>query len=139
MNYYVMAIKPEFYFKLLYGKKSIELRKKIPNLEKEDLIYYYVSEIGYILGYSKVRDVIKDIDPIDAWHGYSAEINIDYERFKQYCGSRESVNLIKMGSTWGLTDDESIYNPKYKWSNLALKHGWTKPPQPFKKIDFKIQ
>jgi predicted transcriptional regulator len=84
MRTILYSIKPEYMDLILSGNKTVELRKRIPDLQKNDKILLYASSPQKALvGITEVLDFF--IEPIEKlWSLVSDTACIDFKTFQNY-------------------------------------------------------
>jgi len=123
-KYVLMSIKPIYAEKIKNGEKTIELRKKIPNVKEDDIIIFYESNPVKRITMSCVIRSIITLEPEQMWELYHDQMGIERERFDHYF-----VNSIK---AYGivLKDIKRIKAEEMKTLFSWMKH----PPQSFRYV-----
>ena len=125
-----ISVKPEFVEKIFNGTKTIELRKSIPGVKKEDMIIIYsTSPVMAIIGICKVKEILS-MTPTNLWKEYSEKLGIDRQRyFDYYKGKNVAVGIV-------LKERQKFPDP-IALSNFRRKFASFQPPQTFRYIDQK--
>jgi predicted transcriptional regulator len=80
----ILSIKPEFADKILAGKKSIELRKCMPDAKAGDVIVIYSTDpVKAIVGICRIKEILR-LKPSLMWRDHRDTLGIDKKRFSDY-------------------------------------------------------
>jgi predicted transcriptional regulator len=91
----IISIHPTHADSILAGKKTIELRRRIPELPSGTRLWIYATRpIGAVVGFVTIQHVSR-AHPKTIWKEHRAGIGINYAAFKAYCnGAREAVAIL---------------------------------------------
>lgn len=104
----VMSIKPEYANLIFKGRKTVELRRRIPrHISEGTLIFVYVTKpIKAICGAFRVKEVIeKSVDKL--WNLVGEDSCISKNDFVFYFSGLNNGTAIKIDDVWYL--DSPIY------------------------------
>ncbi len=124
----LLAIKPKYATKIFEGEKKIELRKTIPVIHEDTIIYLYVSSpVMAICGVITIKDIIKT-HPQELWNlvkDYAGVSRVEFETYFE-----EKV----LG--YGLLIDEAISIDPIPLEEIRKLFPEFTPPQNYRYIDF---
>jgi predicted transcriptional regulator len=91
----IISIHPDHANAILAGTKTIELRRRIPELPPGTRLWIYATRpTGAVVGFATIQDVAK-AHPATIWKRHRASTGLDYESFKAYFnGSRVAVAIL---------------------------------------------
>ncbi|MGX7668924.1 ASCH domain-containing protein [Flavobacterium pedocola] len=123
-----ISIKPEFVEKIFNGTKTIELRKSVPNVKKNDLIIIYsTGPVMSVIGTCRVNNIIS-LKPTKLWDEYYGKMGIDKKRyFEYYKGKDVAVGIF--------LKDAKKMEKAIPLSELRVKFKNFHPPQTFRYFD----
>lgn len=85
----LLSVAPEFAEKIADGTKTVELRRRFPDVPVGTWIFLYVTlPVGAILGRVKVAEVHMD-EPITLWKHYHECVGLSRARFDKYFEGRD--------------------------------------------------
>lgn len=122
----IISIRPHFVGSILSGKKTVELRRRIPKVEVGTRLWIYATKpIGAVVASSIVQRVIAG-SPADIWEKVHDLAGLDREAFDGYfAGSARAVALFLTGTREGIP----LYLEDLR--NIRLRF---QPPQVISKI-----
>lgn len=124
----LISIKPIYAFRILDGSKTMELRKCMPKVEKDNLVIIYASApIKAVVGYGKVGDIIKD-NPENVWTNYKDSIGINKQTFNDYYKNKSTAVGIVLRDIFKL-------EPEIKLDSIRSEIPNFFPPQSFKYLN----
>ncbi|MEZ4321149.1 MAG: ASCH domain-containing protein [Myxococcota bacterium] len=92
----LISITPEFAGKIAAGSKTIELRRKFPDVPEGTWIYLYVTlPVGAVVGRVKVVEVDAD-EPSALWTRHHSEVGLTRDRFDNYFAERERGFAVRL-------------------------------------------
>ena len=91
----IISIHPNHADAILAGRKTIELRRRIPSLPLGTRLWIYATRpTGAIVGIVSIRDV-SSAHPSKIWEKHQDAVAIDYATFSSYFnGSKEAVAIL---------------------------------------------
>ena len=91
----IISIYPNHADAILDGRKTIELRRRIPTLPTGTRLWIYATRpTGAIVGYVTIREVSR-ARPLTIWRKYRAAAAVDYATFAAYfAGAKEAVAIL---------------------------------------------
>lgn len=123
-----ISVKPEFVEKIFNGTKSIELRKSVPNIEKDDLIIIYcTSPVMSVIGTCKVKEIVSS-KPTKLWNDHSTKMGIDRKRYFEYFEGKEVAVGIFLKEIKKSRKEIPLSKLRSKFRNFH-------PPQTFRYFD----
>lgn len=92
----LLSITPEFADKIANGSKSVELRRRFPNVPSGTWVYLYSTlPIGAVTGRAKIIEI--DVgSPRALWKKHREMAGISARRFNQYFDGRDSGSAVKL-------------------------------------------
>jgi predicted transcriptional regulator len=91
----LISIKPRYAEAILAGRKTVELRRRVPSLVAGTRLYIYSTlPVGAVVGVVTLADVVRGT-PEAIWNEYSAQAEIgknDYDAY--FSGADEAVGLV---------------------------------------------
>ncbi|MGZ5500734.1 MAG: ASCH domain-containing protein [Nitrososphaeraceae archaeon] len=87
-------IKPIYSEKILTGKKTYELRKRLPNSDVDYILIYSTCPIAKVVAYAKVKKMYK-AHVNDIWEMVSFSAGIDKAGYMDYFGSNDFACAIE--------------------------------------------
>ena len=90
-----ISIHPRYADAILSGEKTIELRRRVPQLTSGMTLWIYATRpTGAVVGLATIQDVIRG-RPATIWKQHRAEVGVDYASFKAYFdGAEEAVAIL---------------------------------------------
>jgi predicted transcriptional regulator len=91
----IISIHPRYANAILAGEKTIELRRRIPDLPFGTRLWIYATRpTGAIVGFVTLRDVTR-AHPRTIWNKYRHRAGIDHAAFKAYFnGAQQGVAIL---------------------------------------------
>lgn len=127
MRRVLLSIKPGFVEKIFSNDKTVELRKRIPNLVKGDeLLIYASAPVMAIVGAVEVTDVVQQ-SPDDLWRMVRAHAAVEQDFFAEYYQDHSTAYGIFLGRT-------RLYSKEYSLSRLRKSWPGFVPPQNYRYI-----
>lgn len=93
----LLAVKPEFAFRILSGEKRYEFRKARPSRPVEKVFVYATRPVGKVIGEATLETVLSG-SPGEIWERCGREGGIDEDRFFEYYGGHGSAFAYRLGS-----------------------------------------
>lgn len=123
-----ISIKPEFVEKIFNGTKTIELRKSVPRVKKNDLIIIYsTSPVMSVIGTCRVNEIIT-LEPTRLWDKYHKEMGIDKKRYDDYYQEKNVAVGIFLKDIKKMDKFISLSKLRSQFDNFH-------PPQTFRYFD----
>lgn len=120
-----ISVKPEYADKIINNQKTIELRKNLPNVSKDDYVIIYATlPVKTVVGFAKIKQIIKT-NPKQMWSEYSDRLGISKEAFEEYYANSEISVGIEIDSVIKLNVGFSLQEIKKFIPNFS-------PPQTYK-------
>lgn len=93
----IISIKPYYAEEILAGRKTIELRRRIPNISKGSRLWIYATmPVGSIIGFATVKNIMKG-SPAYIWQESFEQTLVGRDHFDAYFqGAGEAVGLVLM-------------------------------------------
>lgn len=124
-KFLLLSIKPEFSSKIIESKKTIELRKHLPNAKVNDyVIIYSTAPEKAIVGFGKIKSIIKTT-PENMWLQYSAQLGITKSTFNSYYKCSNTAVGIEITSV-------CKFQNKLFLSRIKEHYPLFSPPQTFR-------
>jgi predicted transcriptional regulator len=91
----IISIHPIYADAILAGKKTIELRRRIPELRSGTRLWIYATRpIGAVVGFVTIQEVTR-AHPTTIWKKHSNGTGVNYAFFKAYFnGAKEAVAIL---------------------------------------------
>jgi predicted transcriptional regulator len=132
----LLSIKHEYAQRVLEGKKTVEVRRRVARKWSGERIALYSSRpTGALVGEATIQDVTSD-SPKVIWENYGDRIGCSYEEFSQYAGSCHEIFAITLGKVTPyveripLAQAESLIQeelvPPQSYYELEAGRPWTK-------------
>lgn len=120
---YIVSIHPQYCDHIFAGRKTFEVRSRIPRLNVGDIIFVYATApISKVVGYFEVSGVLQ-LPPMVAWEAFQSFLQITPADFGFYTQGLTQVFLVQIGRTYK-------YDPTISLSAYGLKSA----PQWFVKL-----
>lgn len=127
MRRVLLSIKPEFVEKIFSNDKTVELRKRIPNLiEGDELLIYASAPVMAIVGAVEVTRVVQQA-PDDLWRMVRAHAAVGRDFFAEYYQDHSTAYGIFLGRT-------QLYNRECSLPKLRKSWPGFVPPQNYRYI-----
>lgn len=88
-KYVLFSIKPPYAKLILEGSKTIELRTKIPKLQKGDVLVFYESSPVKMITFTAEVDIVIIAKPEILWNQYHASLGLSKQSYDSYFKNRE--------------------------------------------------
>ena len=90
----IISIHPSYADAILAGEKTIELRRRIPNISAGTLLWIYATQpTGAVVGVATIRNVAR-AHPSTLWKRHRNGTGIDHASFKAYFnGAQQGVAI----------------------------------------------
>jgi predicted transcriptional regulator len=125
MEVILMSIKPKYAEKIIFGSKTIELRRVAPNLDKSEIILIYESSpVKAITGYAFISSITKS-SPEEVWNLFSRETQISKDDFDTYYNGTEHAFAIHITNATPFVVPISL-------ADLRSENILTNPPQSYR-------
>ena len=125
MRIVLISIKPKYVKSIISGKKTVELRRRIPKIKKGDLVFIYsTSPVKAIQAYSFVDKIVSK-EPEELWNEVESISGVSKKEFDNYYKGK----FIGYGIY--LKDIEPIIKP-ISLDDLREKFEISNPPQSFR-------
>jgi predicted transcriptional regulator len=91
----IISIHPNHADAILAGKKTIELRRRVPKLKSGMRLWIYATRpTGAVVGVATIQEVAK-AHPTIIWKNHRLGVGIDHASFKAYFnGAQEAVAIV---------------------------------------------
>jgi predicted transcriptional regulator len=130
MEVILMSIKPKYAEKIIFGSKTIELRRVAPNLNKSEVILIYESSpVKAITGYAFISSITKS-SPAEVWNLFSCEAQISKDDFDTYYDGTEHAFAIHITNATRFIAPISL-------ADLRSENILTNPPQSYRYLQMK--
>lgn len=119
----MVSIRPRHVEAIAEGRKTVELRRRFPNIGGR-LVIYATLPVGAVVGVARIARIDRAYVG-DIWNRYQAEIGIEQAEFQRYFGETHRGVAIRLGD----------YLPLFRPVTLtALRSIWPgfQPPQAFR-------
>jgi predicted transcriptional regulator len=94
----IISIHPDYANAILAGTKTIELRRRVPDLSAGTRLWIYATQpTGAVVGYVTVKEIIR-ASPGILWNKHRNGTAIEYKAFKAYFNGSEEGVAIQLGS-----------------------------------------
>ncbi|NVO12974.1 MAG: ASCH domain-containing protein [Rhodoplanes sp.] len=90
----IISIRPNFADAILNGTKTIELRRRIPQIANGSRLWIYATRpTAAVVGVVTITDVDR-AHPSEIWQRHKYEVGLDHASFKEYFhGAQEAVAI----------------------------------------------
>lgn len=96
----LMSIRPEYVEKILAGEKQVELRRRCPNLEPDDVVVVYAtSPVCEIVGAFSVAEVLS-LPVRTMWRQHREVLGVQPEVYDAYFEGRSTAYGIAIAEVW---------------------------------------
>jgi len=93
-----LSVKPRYARAILSGDKTVEVRRRFPDLDEGTIIVIYASSPErQVLGSVTLTGVERTTSAA-VWDGYSAHIGIDRESLEEYLDDATSAALLRVSA-----------------------------------------
>ncbi|GAA3989272.1 ASCH domain-containing protein [Mucilaginibacter dorajii] len=124
----LISVKEKYVKEMLFGRKTIELRKSAPKASAGDtLIIYTTQPKKAITAIAIVKQIIK-CEPEQMWQKYHEKLGIDKIGFDEYYKNHKKAIGIEMSEVIALNEEILL-------SAIKLIHPEFTPPQTFKYLN----
>jgi len=91
----IISIHPIYADAILAGKKTIELRRRIPELASGTRLWIYATQpTGAVVGFATIQEVSR-AHPKTIWRKHRNGAGVDHDSFKAYFnGTKEAVAIL---------------------------------------------
>lgn len=91
----IISIYPAYADAILAGEKTVELRRRIPDLSSGVRLWIYATlPTGAVVGFATVQNVAR-ASPTDIWKKHGNRAGVDHASFKAYFnGAKEAVAIL---------------------------------------------
>jgi predicted transcriptional regulator len=91
----IISIHPDYADAILEGTKTIELRRRIPELASGSRLWIYATRpTGAVVGVATIADVNR-AHPRTIWQRHKNKTGLDHASFAEYfCGAQEAVAIF---------------------------------------------
>ena len=91
----IISIHPTYADAILAGKKTIELRRRIPELSSGTRLWIYATlPTGAVVGFVTIQDIAR-AHPTTIWKKHRNGTGVDYASFRAYFnGAKEAVAIL---------------------------------------------
>src|SRR5665213_479374 len=92
----IISIHPIYADAILAGKKTIELRRRIPELASGTRLWIYATQpTGAVVGFATIQEVSR-AHPKTIWRKHRNGAGVDHDSFKAYFnGTKEAVAILR--------------------------------------------
>lgn len=102
-NAIILSIQPKYFQLILSGKKTVELRKQLPQkLEKGVLVLLYVTSPVKALSGAFVVEDIRKLPLDDLWHQVKSRLGMPRKDFNNYYSGSTHGVAISFTKAWKL-------------------------------------
>jgi predicted transcriptional regulator len=91
----IISIHPNYADAILAGTKTIELRRRIPELHSGTRLWIYATRpTGAVVGFATIKDISR-AHPTTIWRRHRNGAGVDHALFKAYfIGAKEAVAIL---------------------------------------------
>ena len=120
-----LSLRPEYADLILSGGKTVELRRKRPMIERDEMIILYASSpIKSILGVARVRSVVQG-SVNEIWRKFGRDSGITKKAYEDYFDNAVDATAITLNGTKRLSRPRSLHAIREIIDGFA-------PPQSFR-------
>lgn len=92
----LLSVAPEFADKIAAGTKTVELRRRFPDVPAGTWIYFYVTlPVGAVTGRARVAATEAD-EPSALWTRHRARVGLSRDRFVAYFAGRDRGFAVRL-------------------------------------------
>lgn len=92
----LISIHPEHVQRIVEGTKTIELRRRVPNVRPGDqVVIYSTAPVGAITARCTVK-AVESLPPSVLWRRYSSTVGVTRERFDDYFAGKASATALHL-------------------------------------------
>lgn len=92
----LLSITPEFAEKIAAGTKTVELRRRFPEVPVGTWVYLYVTlPVGAIGGRARVAEIDVD-EPSTLWKRHRSQVGLPRNRFNAYFADRQKGFAVRL-------------------------------------------
>lgn len=122
-----MSIRPRFAQSILDGTKTVELRRRAPNLEPGDtVVVYETSPTKAIVGWATVENV-ETTTPAALWHRVHGKAGVSRREYDAYFAGAPSASAIHLSRVFALRTPIVLDDIRVRWP-------WLRPPQSYRYV-----
>ena len=123
-NAVLLSIRPKFADLIFSGKKTIELRRVLPKIEKGDLVLVYESApVKALRGAFEVVGVLRDT-PAAIWRKVRQSACVSQKQFDDYFDGVDHACAILLGTKW-------VFGERLTLEMIRRHDSRFRPPQSF--------
>ena len=93
-NNMIISIRPIFANKIIAGDKTVELRKRIPNIQPRTRLWIYATRPDAAVIGAVILEKIEEKTPEQAWAKYSADALIERGAFDAYFANAQKAYCL---------------------------------------------
>lgn len=98
----LISLKPKHASNVFAGKKTVELRKRRPNVEPGTKIWIYATApIAALKGYARLEHIVT-ATPKEIWASYGSETGISEDEFYSYFSNSEFAHALVLSTATAL-------------------------------------
>jgi predicted transcriptional regulator len=130
MKAMLISIKPKYAKKIIFGCKTVELRRIAPKVHSPMIIFIYESNpVKAITGYA-VLDSVTSSNPSKLWEMFACETQVSKSEFDIYYEGTEKAHALHISQATSFTKP-------IKLEELRSQKFLTQPPQSYKYVFIK--
>jgi predicted transcriptional regulator len=93
----LISVRPEHATRIFSGVKTVELRKRRPNIEPGTSVWIYATApIAALRGYAQLERIISDT-PSAIWNKFGASTGVPKSEFENYFQNRKLAHALILG------------------------------------------
>ncbi len=124
----LISLEPRHAENILQGKKTVELRRRRPDVLPGTLLWIYSKmPVGSIVGYATISSICED-SPERLWRKFRSEVGVSRAEFFSYFDNRDLGIAIQLENAVPLIAPITLHR-------LREVNGKFQPPQFFARLD----
>lgn len=98
----LISLEPRHAENILSGKKTVELRRRRPNVQPGTLLWLYSKmPVGSIVGHATIKKIYED-SPDKLWRRFRSEVGVTRDEFFSYFYCRDMAVALQLENTAAL-------------------------------------
>lgn len=124
----LLSIRPQYAEAILAGRKTVELRRRRPQLEEGERVLIYSSGGTRALVGAFVTKGVVQANPKELWRAFGQAAGISREAFTTYFAGKETGVAISVEGAWRAPEAVDLDDLRLLWPGFM-------PPQSYRYMD----